>query len=450
MKPFREVDLARVRYLRHDEILRLVNAAQGEFRTLVNAALFTGCRYGELTRLRVYDFNPDTGTVFVAQSKSGKARHVILSEEGQGFFAQITAGRSNNSVLLPKAGGEPWGYSHQLRPMRDACDRARIPDVSFHVPEAHVGFASRHGRCAHAGGRAKPWARRHADDRAPLCTLGAELRRRDDPQICAGVRHGRAVERGVCSAARVITMAPRAPASQAVELREEAAAPKASRVLGWFQEAAKPGDKLPSLKLCNDLARNLQIIRNRANNNKKIVLEQGKRCTEKEGRVLSLLGLGLADVESEEWWTRAQLKPFMDAAGRLLAEANKLGPDFHGYQFPSMHGEGEAISLDEIRRILLGIGAKTKTRGRPEPVWHRPGYAMAAKIQVVLKESGQTKRLAMAQPASITASVSAAAVNWAFGVKITPDRFAAAMKVRKPVPFEKRFPDATKVKLETV
>jgi integrase len=133
VKPFREVDSARVRYLSHDEIRRLVNAAQGEFRTLVNAALFTGCRYGELTRLRVGDFNPDTGTVFVAQSKSGKARHVILSEEGQRFFAQITAGRSNNSVLLPKAGGEPWGYSHQLRPMRDACDRARIPDASFHV-----------------------------------------------------------------------------------------------------------------------------------------------------------------------------------------------------------------------------------------------------------------------------------------------------------------------------
>ena len=82
VKSFREVDAPRLRYFTKDEVTRLVNAAQGDFRDLVRAALFTGCRYGELTRLRAGDINPDSGTVFVGQSKSGKARHVVLTDEG--------------------------------------------------------------------------------------------------------------------------------------------------------------------------------------------------------------------------------------------------------------------------------------------------------------------------------------------------------------------------------
>ncbi|ACK52007.1 integrase family protein [Methylocella silvestris BL2] len=133
IQPFREVDAPRVRYFTQDEVRRLVNAAQGEFRSLVNAALFTGCRYGELCRLQVGDFNPDAGTVFVGQSKSGKARHVVLTEEGQGFFRQLTAGRPTNALMLSRADGAPWGASHQIRPMAEACKAAKIAKAGFHI-----------------------------------------------------------------------------------------------------------------------------------------------------------------------------------------------------------------------------------------------------------------------------------------------------------------------------
>jgi integrase len=133
VKPFREVERARVRYFATDEIKRLVNAAQGEFRTLVNAALFTGCRYGELARMRVGDFNPDAGTVFVGQSKSGKARHVILTEEGQRFFKQLVTGKASDALMLAKADDSEWGPSHQIRPMNEACDAAKIARAGFHT-----------------------------------------------------------------------------------------------------------------------------------------------------------------------------------------------------------------------------------------------------------------------------------------------------------------------------
>lgn len=133
VKPFREVDAARVHYFTVDEARRIVNAAQGEFRALVNAALFTGCRYGELTRLHVGDFNADAGTVFVGKSKSGKARHVVLTDEGQTFFRQLIAGRSSGDLMLTHGDGAPWGPSHQLRPMKEACVGARIKPAGFHI-----------------------------------------------------------------------------------------------------------------------------------------------------------------------------------------------------------------------------------------------------------------------------------------------------------------------------
>src|SRR5271170_1871499 len=57
VKPFREVDAPVVRFLTAAETLRLANVSEPPFRDLLRGALLTGCRYGELTRMRVGDFN---------------------------------------------------------------------------------------------------------------------------------------------------------------------------------------------------------------------------------------------------------------------------------------------------------------------------------------------------------------------------------------------------------
>ena len=134
LKPFRDVEVARVRYLAVSEARRLINACDADFRPLVHAALETGCRYGELTRLEACDFNPDAGTVAIRKSKSGKPRHVVLTEEGADFFRQHCAGRSGGELMFSHADGSPWKKSEQSRPMRETCERARItPAVGFHT-----------------------------------------------------------------------------------------------------------------------------------------------------------------------------------------------------------------------------------------------------------------------------------------------------------------------------
>ncbi len=131
--PYREADAARVRYLTAAEAKRLINAADADFRRLVHAALMTGARFGELAALEVGDFNPDSGTVHIRKSKSGKARHVVLTEEGAKFFKQTCAGRGNRERILVRANGERWGNNHQCRPMAAACTAGQIdPPASFH------------------------------------------------------------------------------------------------------------------------------------------------------------------------------------------------------------------------------------------------------------------------------------------------------------------------------
>ena len=65
-----DVEAARVRYLTIAEAERLINASDKDFRPLVRAGLETGCRYGELTRLEVQDFNPDAARSLFASQRT--------------------------------------------------------------------------------------------------------------------------------------------------------------------------------------------------------------------------------------------------------------------------------------------------------------------------------------------------------------------------------------------
>lgn len=133
VKPFKSVDQPKISYLSEAECTRLINASDPVFRLLVRAALFTGCRYGEIIRLKCHDYNSDSGTILVTESKAGNFRHVPLTDEGQEFFSQVTTGKLGNDLMFTRAEGDAWGKSHQSRPMKEACKVAKItPAASFH------------------------------------------------------------------------------------------------------------------------------------------------------------------------------------------------------------------------------------------------------------------------------------------------------------------------------
>ena len=149
VKPFKQVDAARIRYLTLEEAKRLINASDPEFRPAVQAALQTGARYGELIRLQVRDFDAKVGTVAVRQSKSGKPRHIVLTDEGATLFRQFTAGRLGDDFILRRANGEPWRTANQ----GGACARpssARRSRRRFHFTD-----------CGTRGRRSPSWRKCH-------------------------------------------------------------------------------------------------------------------------------------------------------------------------------------------------------------------------------------------------------------------------------------------------
>jgi integrase len=134
VKPFKGVDAAKISFLDHDQASHLLNGCDPDFGRLVRAALLSGCRYGELIALRVADYQPDSRSIHIRQSKGNKARHVYLNDEAVSFFETLTATRPGTATLFLRADGLPWGTAHQSRRMKAGCKVARIkPAVSFHI-----------------------------------------------------------------------------------------------------------------------------------------------------------------------------------------------------------------------------------------------------------------------------------------------------------------------------
>jgi integrase len=138
VEPLPSVDKARVRYLSIAEAKRLINAADAEFRPMIEAGLLTGGRYGQLAALTVGDFNADAGTLTMRtrKGKGGgvKTYHVHLTAEAVAFFKAACARRGGADELIFQKAGDAWKKSHQMKPIKEASMRAKIsPPVNFHV-----------------------------------------------------------------------------------------------------------------------------------------------------------------------------------------------------------------------------------------------------------------------------------------------------------------------------
>ena len=124
-----------------DEIeeIKLINACPPDFRELVIAALETGCRYGELIRLRVKDYaaDPENPAIYIEDSKSGKPRWVPLgSERAVALFDELTAQRQSPKDLLfqHRAKRITRGESQEFREyIKKANTRAELPRKDKHT-----------------------------------------------------------------------------------------------------------------------------------------------------------------------------------------------------------------------------------------------------------------------------------------------------------------------------
>ena len=141
VKAFKNVNAPRIRFLTDDEVRRLVNAADGDFRSLLIAGIQTDCRYGELIVLKVQHVDLTVGSIHIIDSKSCNPRDVPLTDEGQAFFERVIIGKGSDDFVFIRADGLNWSRSDQVRRMVLTSERANVtPPASFHVLRQRFSF----------------------------------------------------------------------------------------------------------------------------------------------------------------------------------------------------------------------------------------------------------------------------------------------------------------------
>jgi integrase len=141
VKAFSKVARSRTVYLSLAQRRRLLEATQGGFRNLIEAALLTGARYGELRSLKVADFDPEKRLLSIRDGKTG-ARDVPVSDAAFVLFRRLAKSKLPGAYLLTRDDGQPWAHSDQDELMRDAAKAARLPLGSVFYVLRHTFIAS--------------------------------------------------------------------------------------------------------------------------------------------------------------------------------------------------------------------------------------------------------------------------------------------------------------------
>jgi integrase len=130
---FENVDIAKNEYLTLKEANKFIEVCPADFRDLVQGALITGCRYGELARLKVSAYDLQLRAISLVQGKTGKLKHIFLTDEEASFFDERTKGKDDEDLLFKRDDGEPWAKSNQQPRMKAVLKAAGIRrHVRFH------------------------------------------------------------------------------------------------------------------------------------------------------------------------------------------------------------------------------------------------------------------------------------------------------------------------------
>ena len=138
---FKDVGEARKLFLTDKQVRALLDHAKGGLRSLLRAGVLTGARYGELTAARVHDLDVINGSLRLT-GKTG-TRDAYLSDDALTFFKELAKDKLPNAWLLTRDDGEPWGKSHQDRPIKEAVKAAKLPPetVFYSLRHYHISKA---------------------------------------------------------------------------------------------------------------------------------------------------------------------------------------------------------------------------------------------------------------------------------------------------------------------
>ena len=143
LEKFEDADTPREDHFSAVQMERLIRTTRKDDAAtadLLESVFHTAGRFKEMYLLDVKNLNKSDGTLQITGGKTG-ARLVQLTREGTQFFAGLAKNRTPDAPLLLSPFGGRWEPSAQLRPVKRAMLRAKLPATSVLYSVRHSAIS---------------------------------------------------------------------------------------------------------------------------------------------------------------------------------------------------------------------------------------------------------------------------------------------------------------------
>ena len=125
VKPYKDATQRRTLFLDLKQRRKLLDAASGSLHDLMQAAVLTGARAGELVNATRGQFDARL-KVITLKGKTG-TRTIPLSASAVALFKRLVKSKLPLAPLLTRDDGKPWAHSDWDELVRAAADKAKLP-----------------------------------------------------------------------------------------------------------------------------------------------------------------------------------------------------------------------------------------------------------------------------------------------------------------------------------
>lgn len=128
-KQFLKVENRRLRYLEKEEISRLLGCCDGYVKDIVEFAINTGMRQGEIFHLKWHDINYNNGLIYLLKTKNGEKREIPMNESVKNILFRVKKNPDSPYVFC-SFDGRP--FDNIKRSFKSVLRKAGISDFRFH------------------------------------------------------------------------------------------------------------------------------------------------------------------------------------------------------------------------------------------------------------------------------------------------------------------------------
>jgi len=128
-RQFFKLENRRLRYLEKDEIKKLLLVCDGYLKDIIEFAINTGMRQGEIFHLKWEDIDFNTGLIHLLKTKSGEKREIPMNENVRNVLDRVK--RTPTSIYVFSSFHEK-PFDNVKRSFKTALEKAGIKNFRFH------------------------------------------------------------------------------------------------------------------------------------------------------------------------------------------------------------------------------------------------------------------------------------------------------------------------------